>query len=196
MLANCSFAWFCSSICQSVSNKNKSYLLFRNEIDNILHYISKLNCSFADITNILLHYEILRYISVLFPAVMIKMLNFGTCFITSIPIKSQNDTFKSISLTSLKTQRDFVRGFFKNWIHHICVLPDKYLLFLLFHNSRTLIYWDNQNNWKWRVNLIYQYFVKLHLFSQYWQKIFDIFFKTSFTQVWSDDEWSQIVVVS
>ena len=65
MLANCSFAWFCSSICQSVSNKNKSYLLFRNEIDNILHYISKLNCSFADITNILLHYEILRYMPIL-----------------------------------------------------------------------------------------------------------------------------------
>ena len=65
MLANCSFAWFCSSIRKSVSNKNKSYLLFRNEIDNILHYISKLNCSFADITNILLHYEILRYIPIL-----------------------------------------------------------------------------------------------------------------------------------
>ena len=62
MLANVRLLGFAL---QFVSNKNKSYLLFWNEIDNILHYISKLNCSFADITNILLHYEILRYMPIL-----------------------------------------------------------------------------------------------------------------------------------
>ena len=99
--------------------------------------------------------------SVLFPAIMIKMLNFSTCFNTRLPIKTQNDTYKSISLTSLKTQRDIVCGFFKNWIHHICVLPRQKYFLLLLHISQTLIYWDNQNigteGWILNINILSNY---------------------------------------
>ena len=94
--------------------------------------------------------------SVLFPAVMIKILNFGTCFITSMPIKTQNDTYKSISLTSLKTQWDFVLWLFWNGTHHICSLRRRHqkttveFLLLLLHckflnNSQILIYWEILN---------------------------------------------------
>ena len=58
-------------------------------------------------------------ISVRFLAVMIKMSNFSTCSITSMPLKMYHDKYKSISLTDMKTQGHFIPWYFFKAIRHI-----------------------------------------------------------------------------
>ena len=130
----------------------------------------------------------MMYYSVLFPAVMIKILNFGTCFITSMPIKTQNNTYKSISLTSLKTQWNFVLGFFEIKFTIFVFFRDggsfvvvvAHLSIIIRFSSTESFDWDYKQS-NWRVNIFIKFFVHLLTKSYLIFVFFVIFSKKSFT---------------